>query len=61
MAARRAPLFTTNLFSTKSFGPGHVVGAAVLVLGTYALARGAIRRTRRAEGARERGNYERSI
>lgn len=25
------PLFTTDFFSTKSFGPGHLVGAVVLV------------------------------
>ena len=31
------PLFTTDPFSTKSFGPGHLVGAGVLVLGLYGL------------------------
>src|SRR5688572_7816601 len=31
------PLFTTDLFSTKSFGPGHLVGAGVLVFGLYGL------------------------
>ena len=25
------PLFTTDFFSTKSFGPGHLVGTVVLV------------------------------
>jgi hypothetical protein len=31
------PLFTTKFFSTKSFSPGHIVGAGVLVIGTVAL------------------------
>jgi len=31
------PLFTTDPFSTKSFGPGHLVGAGALVLGIYGL------------------------
>ena len=31
------PLFTTDPFSTKSFGPGHLVGASVLVLGIVGL------------------------
>ena len=29
----KPPLFTKSLFSTKSFGPGHLIGAGVLVLG----------------------------
>ena len=31
------PLFTTNLLSTKSFGPGHLVGAGVLALALYGM------------------------
>jgi len=42
------PLFTTKFFSTKSFGPGHLVGSAVLVVGTYALAKGFISHARSA-------------
>jgi len=38
----RPPLFTTKFFSTKSFGPGHLVGALVLVGGTYAIAKGLV-------------------
>lgn len=33
------PLFTTKFFSTKSFGPGHIVGAGVLVLGLVGLSK----------------------
>ena len=33
----KPPLFTKSFFSTKSFGPGHLVGAGVLVLGLYGL------------------------
>lgn len=29
----KPPLFTKKFFSTKSFGPGHIVGAGILVLG----------------------------
>lgn len=29
------PLFTTDFFSTKSFGPGHLVGAVVLFGGLF--------------------------
>ena len=35
----KEPIFTTNIFSTKSFGPGHVIGAAILVVGTVVVAR----------------------
>lgn len=31
------PLFTTDPFSTKSFGPGHIIGAGVLLFGLYGL------------------------
>lgn len=33
------PLFTTKFFSTKSFGPGHIVGAGILVLGLAGLSK----------------------
>jgi len=33
------PLFTTKFFSTKSFGPGHIVGAGILVVGLVGLSK----------------------
>ena len=33
----KSPLFTTDPFSTTSLGPGHLVGAGVLVFGLYSL------------------------
>ena len=33
----KAPLFTTDPFSTKSFGPGHLVGAGVLAFALYGM------------------------
>jgi hypothetical protein len=33
------PLFTRDFFSTKSFGPGHLVGAGALVFGLVGLAK----------------------
>ena len=33
------PFFTRDVFSTKSFGPGHVVGAAMLVFGLVGIAK----------------------
>ena len=41
-ASSKRPWFTMNPLSTKAFGPGHVVGAAALVFGTIALAKGVI-------------------
>ena len=38
------PLFTKDVFSTKSFGPGHVIGAAGLVGGLFGLTRYLVRR-----------------
>lgn len=38
------PLFTKKFFSTKSFGPGHLVGAGILVLGIFGLTKLAISR-----------------
>lgn len=40
----KAPLFTTDPFSTTSFGPGHLVGAGVLVFALYGLTKFAIAR-----------------
>lgn len=39
MSARRArqSVVTRDLFSTTTFGPGHVVGAGILVLGVAGL------------------------
>lgn len=33
------PLFTRSFFSTKSFGPGHLVGAGALAFGLVGLAK----------------------
>jgi hypothetical protein len=50
----KAPLFTTDFFSTKSFGPGHLVGAGVLAVGIVGLAKFFIKRGReQAEQTRE--------
>ena len=38
------PHFTKDFFSTKSFGPGHIVGLGVLVFGTIAMTRAFIAR-----------------
>jgi hypothetical protein len=35
----KQPLFTTKFFSTKSFGPGHIVGAGILVVGVVGLSK----------------------
>jgi hypothetical protein len=56
MILPKHPLFTMNPLSTKSFGPGHVVGAAILVFGTIALAKGAVAHHEAA--TRERGQYK---
>lgn len=42
--APKYPLFTSDFFSTTSFGPGHLVGAAVLVGSLYGLTKFFIRR-----------------
>jgi hypothetical protein len=41
-ASSRQPWFTLNPLSTKAFGPGHVIGAGILVFGTIAVAKGLI-------------------
>jgi hypothetical protein len=38
------PLFTKDVFSTTSFGPGHLVGAAGLIGGLFVLTRYFVRR-----------------
>lgn len=40
------PLFTSDPFSTTSFGPGHLIGAGVLVLGLYGLTKFVVGRGR---------------
>jgi hypothetical protein len=35
----KQPLFTTKFFSTKSFGPGHIVGAGILVVGVVGISK----------------------
>ena len=42
----KQPIFTTDPFSTKSFGPGHLVGAGVLVFGIVGLTKFFISRGR---------------
>jgi hypothetical protein len=48
---------THHLFSTKSFVPGHVVGTAILLFGTIAIAKGLIARQETAVREYERGQY----
>ncbi len=54
------PLFTRRVFSTKSFGPGHVLGAGILVFGTAAIAKLFIARgrveAREAHGSQRAAN-----
>ena len=38
------PLFTKDVFSTKSFGPGHIIGAAGLIGGLFVFTRYLVRR-----------------
>ena len=47
------PLFTTDPFSTKSFGPGHLVGLGLLAVSVVAFAR-FISRTRREQAEETR-------
>ena len=50
----KQPLFTKSFFSTTSFGPGHLVGAGVLVLGIAGLTKLFIKRSReQAEQSRQ--------
>lgn len=42
----KQPLFTKDVFSTTSFGPGHLIGAGVLVLGIVGLTKLFINRGR---------------
>ena len=47
------PTFTKDVFSTKSFGPGHLVGAGILVLGVFGLAKFIQRSREEAEQTRQ--------
>ena len=38
----RHPIFTSKFLSTKSFGPGHLFGTGILVIGTFAIAKAVI-------------------
>lgn len=51
----KPPLFTTKLFSTKSWGPGHVVGAGILAVGMYAVVKAFVGRGQ-AEADRTRSS-----
>jgi hypothetical protein len=44
-------LFTTKVFSTKSFGPGHLIGAGALVVGLVGITKLFVARSR-AEATR---------
>lgn len=50
------PLFTKDFFSTKSFGPGHLVGAGILVFAAVGVTKYV--RTRLAEQPRPPGRLE---
>ena len=49
----KPPLFTKRFFSTKSFGPGHLVGAGILALGAIGLTKFIRRSREEAEQARQ--------
>lgn len=54
------PLFTRDVFSTKSFGPGHIIGGVLLAGGLYVaikalVERGRARQVERTQNAR--GQY----
>jgi hypothetical protein len=36
---QKHPLFTKKVFSTKSFGPGHIIGAGILVGGIIGISK----------------------
>lgn len=44
------PLFTTDVMSTKSFGPGHILGAGILVGGLFLVTRHFVRKSQAATG-----------
>jgi hypothetical protein len=48
----KRPLFTTKVFSTKSFGPGHLIGAGALVVGLVGITKLFVARSR-AEATRD--------
>jgi len=49
------PTFTTKFFSTKSWGPGHLVGAGILVVGMYAVVKTFVSRAQAATARRPAG------
>jgi hypothetical protein len=54
------PLFTRDVFSTKSFGPGHIIGGVLLAGGLYVAIKALVDRGRAQQAARaqnERGQY----
>ena len=58
----KSPLFTTDPFSTTSLGPGHLVGAGVLVFGLYGLTKLFVARGRAQAGeARRLAEQPRSV
>lgn len=46
------PMFTTKFFSTKSWSPGHVVGAGILAVGMYAVVKTFVTRAQEASARR---------
>jgi hypothetical protein len=52
-----AKALARQTFSTKSFVPGHVAGAAILLFGTIAVAKAFIGRHEADVRAHERGQY----
>lgn len=47
------PLFTKDPFSTTSFGPGHLVGLGVFVIGGFGIYKWAMRKKDEAEQSRQ--------
>jgi hypothetical protein len=58
--ASKHPIFTRDPFSTKSFGPGHLVGAGLLVAGIVGLTKFVIARGQ-AEAEETRRLAQRSV
>lgn len=50
-APSKDPLFTKDFFSTKSFGPGHIVGLGILALGLFGVTKLFLGRGGRVAGA----------
>ena len=51
----RHPTFTTDVFSTKSFGPGHLLGLGILGVGIYGITKYFVNRSRETSGEARRG------